>query len=65
MIVTAVLTLLLLLLWVLGFGFAGAWVGNLIHLLLLLAFVTGFAFIIGALLLLISVIQKKNRKNEH
>lgn len=59
MIVSAVLTALLILLWAAGFVFAGAKVGNLIHLLLILAFVTGFVFIIGAILLLVSVIQKK------
>ncbi|MBK6749179.1 MAG: lmo0937 family membrane protein [Pyrinomonadaceae bacterium] len=32
--------LILLVLWALGFGFAGAAVGNLVHILLILAIIT-------------------------
>ncbi len=59
MMVSAVLTALFLLLWAAGFLFAGAAVGNLIHLFLLLSFVTGLGFIVGLAFLLISLVQKK------
>lgn len=58
MIVSAALTILLLMMWMGGFIFGAAAIGGLMHLLLILAFVTGFAFIIGAILFLVSVIQK-------
>ncbi len=59
LIVSAVLTVLFVLLWVAGFMFAGAAVGNLVHLLLVASFIAGFGVIIGAILLLISMFQKK------
>ena len=59
LIVSAVLTVLFILLWVAGFMFAGAAVGNLIHLFLIASFITGFGVVIGAILLLVSVIKKK------
>ena len=41
------LTVLLVLLWILGFIFAGAAIGNLVHLLLVLAVLTGLAAVVG------------------
>ena len=60
MMVSGGLTAALIVLWIAGFLFAGAAVGNLIHLLLILAFITGFGFIVGAILFLISLFQKKS-----
>ena len=55
------LTGLLVLCWILGFIFAGAAVGNLIHLLLVFAVLTGMATVVGLVLFLIGrATQKKN-----
>ncbi len=53
-----VLTVMFALLWALGFGFAGASVGNLIHILLVLAVITSFGVLVGLIMLLISFIKK-------
>lgn len=52
------LTVLLSVLWILGFGFAGASVGNLIHLLLILAMLTSVGVFIGLILLIVSLVKK-------
>lgn len=52
------LTLLFSLLWILGFGFAGASVGNLVHLLLILAMLISVGFFIGLVLLIVSFVKK-------
>lgn len=57
MIVSAALTTLLIGLWLVGFVVSG--IGNLIHLLLVFAVFTAFGVFVGAILLLISVVQKK------
>ena len=56
---SAALTVLLIVLWIAGFVFAPSAVGGLIHILLLLSFVTGFGVVIGGVLFLVSVLQKK------
>ena len=52
------LTAIFLLIWIGGF-LLGQTLGGLIHIFLLLAFVTGFGVLIGAVLLIISLVQKK------
>jgi hypothetical protein len=44
---------LLFLLWVVGFGFAGAAIGNLIHILLVIALITGLFFVGGIVMFIL------------
>lgn len=55
---SVVLTVVFTFLWALGFGFAGAAVGNLIHILLILALISGFGVFVGLILLAVSFYQK-------
>jgi hypothetical protein len=52
------ITVLSVILWVLGFAFAAAAVGNLIHLLLVLAMVASLGIGIGVILLIVSYVRK-------
>ncbi|HVF30704.1 MAG TPA: hypothetical protein VNA22_07015 [Pyrinomonadaceae bacterium] len=54
-----IITLLSLAIWVAGFFLAVETFGGLIHLFLLLAFAGGFGVFIGAILLIITLVQKK------
>ncbi len=56
--VSLFLTVVSLIGWILGFAFAGAAVGNLIHLLLILAMITTIGVVVGAILLIVSYIKK-------
>ena len=53
-----ILTVLFLGIWIAGLFIAETF-GGLIHLFLLLSIVTGFGFFAGAIMLLISLLQKK------
>ena len=56
--VSLALTVVSLVGWTLGFAFAGAAVGNLIHLLLLLAMISALGVVVGAILLVVSYVKK-------
>lgn len=51
-------TLLLGVGWILGFVFAGASIGSLVHLLLVLAILTGIVAFVGLILFVIGLSQK-------
>ncbi|MEO8572480.1 MAG: hypothetical protein ABI481_00805 [Pyrinomonadaceae bacterium] len=53
------LTILFIAIWMAGLIIAGETLGGLIHLFLVAALLTGFGIILGVVLLVISLIQKK------
>ncbi len=56
---STVLTILFIAIWMAGLIIAGETLGGLIHLFLVAALLTGFGIILGVVLLVISLIQKK------
>ena len=56
---SAAVTVLCIAVWLAGFVFAAGSLGSLIHIFLLLAVFGSFGMFIGAILLIISLVQRK------
>lgn len=56
------LTLVLWIIWALGFIFASASIGNLIHLALVFSMLTLLAALVGLILLIVALVSNRNAR---